>query len=285
MGSCGNAKFAVGRFAIEMKMPTRSASLDLPVVHTMWLGTRLSRLELLTLCSLVKAGHSVKLWAYDVIRTPIPRGVELADAEKVFPRFKVKPKKEDEPEIGIGAGSVGGVFSDLFRYRVLYDFGGIWADMDVTALKPLSFPHEYAFRPHQYGMVGSIMKCPRHSPFLAAVYNATEPVASEHTPWLLPIRVLNTCVREAGLTSYVIPEMSNRDKWNDVSMLILGRQELPEQWYAIHWMNERWRTILRNQNQGIGPTPRIPSKDNPLVDTTLHDLYRLYGLCEGDPEV
>jgi hypothetical protein len=154
----------------------------LPKVHAMWLGETLSRLEILTLVSFLAQGYEVTLWAYDEIRTPLPRGIMLADAERIFPRARIQPKSNAEPEIGIGKGSVGGVYSDLFRYRLLFEYGGIWTDMDVTALRPLDFAGDYVFRPHRLGMVGSLMKCPRGSRLMHDVYEATEKIASEHTP-------------------------------------------------------------------------------------------------------
>lgn len=256
---------------------------QLPTIHTMWLGDTLSRLEILTLASLLAKGHRVTLWIYDEIKSPLPHGIKLADAEQMFPRIKIRPKAYAEPEIGIGKGSVGGVFSDLFRYRVLSEHGGIWADMDVTALRPFDFPQDYAFRPHRLGMVGSIMKCPPGSVLMREVYQATEKIASESTPWLRPIEILNEFVRAMDLERFIIPEMSNRDKFADVRPFIESRQCIPEKWYAIHWMNERWRTLRLNPELSGIPSmdTHLPDKNSPAVGSTLHDLYLAYGLING----
>src|SRR5690242_2488255 len=80
----------------------------LPTVHTMWLGPHLSRLEVLTLVSFVTKGHPVVLWAYEEIKTRLPSRITLADAERIFPRSRIRPKQDAEPAIGIGKGSIGG---------------------------------------------------------------------------------------------------------------------------------------------------------------------------------
>jgi len=36
-------------------------------------------------------------------------------------------------------------FSDLFRYKMLYEKGGYWVDLDMIALKPLKFKQPYIF--------------------------------------------------------------------------------------------------------------------------------------------
>ena len=249
-------------------------------VHAMWIGEKLSRLELLTLASFLAKGHEVMLWAYDEIRTPLPRGVVVADAENIFPRAKIKPKRDAEPAIGIGKNSIGGVFSDLFRYRLLYEYGGIWTDMDVTALRPIDFTEDYVFRPHRLGMVGSVMKCPQGSHLMRKVYEDTEKIASEYTPWLLPIEILNEHVRLMGLEKFIIPNMSNRDKFAEIYPFIRSRQEFHRDWYVIHWMNERWRTLQLETNKSSSnlENDHVLDKDSPPIESTLHDLYLSYRL-------
>lgn len=248
----------------------------------MWLGETLSRLERLTLASCSSQGHPVTLWAYDAISTPLPPGITLADANTILPREKIRPKRAADPETGIGHGSVGGVFSDLFRYKVLYEHGGIWVDMDVTALQPLNFAEDYAFRPHRLGMVGSIMKCPKGSRLMQEVFEATEAIADEDTPWLLPIRILNQHVRDAGLEGCIVPDMSNLDNWGEIRPFIEGHRNFPQNWYAIHWMNELLRTLQRENGQlnGHKMTGHVLDKDSPPLGSTLHELYRAYGLAD-----
>jgi len=242
----------------------------LPRIHTMWIGSKLSKLELLTLSSFLSKGHAVTLWAYDEIKSTIPSGVELQDAERIFPKKRIRPKLLAEPELGIGKGSVGGVYSDLFRYKVLYERGGIWSDMDVTALRAIDLSQEYIFRPHRLGAVASVLKCPKHSSFLKELYVETEAVASELTPWMLPLEILNKHIRNNNFEKYIVRNFSNRDRWSEVYPYIVGGRAFPSEWYAMHWMNERWRTLLSCRDSD-GPVP--PSKDLPPCGTALSNLY------------
>jgi len=251
-------------------------------IHTMWLGNTLSRLELLTLASFRAQGHEVSLWAYDDITGGVPAGIILRDAETILPRAKIRPKRSADRDLGIGKGSVGGVFSDLFRYRVLYEHGGIWSDMDVTALRPLDFDEDYAFRPHRLGMVGSIMKAPRGSTLMREVYDATEAIADEETPWLLPIQILNERVRAAGMERFIRADMSNRDSWHELRPFIEERRDFPRAWLAVHWMNEFWRTMREEDGHLHGKRilDRVPDKDAPPPGSSLYELYRAYGLVD-----
>ncbi|HSD74462.1 MAG TPA: glycosyltransferase, partial [Steroidobacteraceae bacterium] len=77
--------------------------------------------------SFVANGHTVRLHVYQPPEG-VPAGVQLADAAKTLPRKRMFRMKE--------SNSVAG-FADWFRFQLLHDQGGIWADTDVVCLKPL----------------------------------------------------------------------------------------------------------------------------------------------------
>jgi hypothetical protein len=107
----------------------------LPTIHMFWHGAPLSRLERLCLTSFVANGHPVDLYVYEEL-ADVPSGVHLADARAVLPREALFLHRR--------TGSVG-LFSDWFRYRLLLERGGIWADTDVVCLEPLRYPSELIF--------------------------------------------------------------------------------------------------------------------------------------------
>ena len=107
------------------------------IVHGLWIGPKLSPLELLTLNSFVRWGHEFNLWLYDPPETPLPAGAHPRDATRILPRERIFRKRMRDPETGVGKGSVS-PFSDLFRYKLLYELGGVWVDMDVTCLRPFN---------------------------------------------------------------------------------------------------------------------------------------------------
>lgn len=232
------------------------------IIHSLWIGDSFSSLELLTLESFIQTGHTFLLWAYGSIATPLPKLVILQDANQIIPFEKVFQYK-NKNQFGHGKGSYAG-FSDIFRYRVLYEYGGWWVDMDVTCLKPLDFTTPYVFRTHHDLMVvGNIMKCPPKSELMLRCYQkAVAEVNADNRDWNKPIRILNETIEELGLEQYIV-EMSNRDSWNVVRKMIAGNRKIPDHWYVIHWVNEEWR---RNEI----------NKDYAGNNSVLNHLYTKY---------
>ncbi len=209
-------------------------------VNAMWIGKSLSACELLTIKSFINNGHRFVLWAYDEIETPLPEGAVVKDASEIIPREKVFSYNHTN-QFGHGKGSYAG-FSDIFRYKLLYVYGGWWTDMDVTCLKPLDFKEDYVFRSHHsLPLVGNVMKCPRGSELMKMCYEeASEKVDADNRDWHLPIQILVDNVRAMGLESYV-RKMSNEDSWNVVRKMLAGNVNVPNDWFVIHWVNEEWR--------------------------------------------
>jgi glycosyltransferase involved in cell wall biosynthesis len=269
--------------ALTEAAPARLQRLPNPVIHGMWIGSRLSRLELLTITSFIRQGHDFNLWAYDDIETPLPPGCTLRDAQKIMPRKMLFRRRDNDPETGIGAGSLSGVSSDLFRYRLLHEQGGIWVDMDVTCLRPFTFTEPYLFRAHRVGAAGSILKAPRGCKVMQLAYEATAAIAGEDTPWLEPLRILTRIIQAEGLQDYVRDDIANPDLWSECIRPLTERFVAPPQgWYAIHWMNEFFRTLRNAEGRYKGR--RIigytPDKEAPQAGSTLHELYRLHGLVD-----
>lgn len=101
---------------------------DLPIIQCLWIGKRLNGLARLSLASFVAQGHPVHLYTYNPVKN-VPNGITVMDANDVMPYQHVTINN------GYGQGSVG-PFSDWFRFQLLYEKGGIWADTDMIAVKP-----------------------------------------------------------------------------------------------------------------------------------------------------
>jgi hypothetical protein len=210
------------------------------IINALWIGNRLSQVEMLTINSFLKNGHSFVLWAYEPLDNNLPEGVIIKDASEIIPKEQVFCYKNSN-QFGHGKGSYAG-FSDLFRYKLLYEHGGWWVDMDVTCLKPFNFDEPYVFRVHHdFPVVGNIMKCPKGSDLMKRCYEQGIASIDEHNKdWHLPIQILNDNISELGLSNY-IKTISNHDKWNDVRKMLFKNVNIPESWSAIHWINEEWR--------------------------------------------
>ena len=259
-------------------------SKDNKIIHGMWIGTHLSPMELLTLHSFTFFGHEFHLWAYDDLsKYEFPRGVRLRNAEEIIPRNAVFAKSSLDPETGVGRHSFGAPFSDLFRYKLLLKHGGIWVDMDVTCLRPFDFAGEYVFRPHRVGVVGTILKCPAGSTLMRKVYEETARSVNPDSEYLLPNRILTKHVAAMGLESSIIENISNPDHWMEfIRPLIEGPVEIPEEWHAIHWINEMWRTLQSDDGSYRGKRllDYVPDKNAPRPGSTLWEMYRKYRLID-----
>ena len=102
-------------------------------VQSLWVGNNLSELEILSIKSFQKLGHPFILYTYDKVKG-IPKGTIVKDGNKIMKKKDLfKFKTSFLP------------FSDIFRYKMLYEKGGYWVDLDMIALKPLRFRDPYVF--------------------------------------------------------------------------------------------------------------------------------------------
>lgn len=213
---------------------------DNKIVHGLWIGENLSKLELLTINSFINNGHQFYLWLYKPINNILPEGVICKDANTIIPENKIFRYKYKN-QYGHGKGSLGG-FSDIFRYKLLYEYGGWWTDMDITCLKPLNFVQDYVFRTHhELKLVGNLMKCPKKSELMAQCYKrATAEINEENKDWNKPIQILVDEVKNYKLENNII-ELSNQDSWKLIIKLLKKDYQIPSKWYVIHWVNEEWK--------------------------------------------
>jgi len=217
------------------------------IVHGLWIGRRLSLVELLCMRSFLAQGHEFHLWTYESLDTEIPPDVILEDASRIIPEQQVFVYKHRN-QFGHGKGSYAG-FSDIFRYNLLSIHGGWWTDMDVVCLSPLDFKDAYVFRTHHdFPVVGNIMKCPAGTPLMARCYEkASAVVNADNSDWNLPIKILNDEITAAGLQLY-IREFSNQDSWRYIRNLLYRNPRLPGHWKVLHLVNEEWRRNKINKN-------------------------------------
>jgi len=100
-----------------------------------WHGPALTRLERLCIASFLTHGHPVRLHVFEE-PAGVPPGVQIIDANRTLSQRYLFHHAD--------SGSVG-TFADWFRYQLLYEQGGIWADTDVVCLKPLRYRQHELF--------------------------------------------------------------------------------------------------------------------------------------------
>jgi hypothetical protein len=236
-------------------------------IHSLWIGEKLSKLELLTLNSFVQNGHRFHLWIYEPIESGFPEGVILDNAEEIIER-KFIFRYRNLNQFKQGKGSIAG-FSDIFRYKLLFEKGGWWVDMDITCLKPFDIKEPYFFRNHHLTpVVGNVLKCPGNSILMKTCYEESLVHLNENTlNWLKPLEILSENVKKFNLTQYIKSDLSFDDRWEIVSLLRHYRIAIPDHFYFIHWLNEVWR--WKNIN-----------KELHKFNSVYGDLLRKFGLVK-----
>lgn len=246
------------------------------IVNSLWIGDKLTLLEKLTLKSFVDHGYRFKLWVYtDQLEKELPCDVELCDAREILPEERIFVYKNKGDCRG---GSYGG-FSDIFRYHLLYNKGGVYVDMDVTCLAPYNFDEQtYCLRPHKRcGIVGNIIKVPESSAFIKSCIDSTEHVINEdNDTWILPVDIFAQQAYKYKLQQYIVPddyfgvddadEIKRYKKQN----YFMYRKMLPK--YCMHWCREtsygRWDVSQRYD------------WNKPQPFSIFYNLLLKHGLCE-----
>lgn len=217
-------------------------------VNSLWIGKELSTLENLSIKSHLANGHQYNLWCYEEINAP--EGVNLKDGNMILPAAEIFSY-----QIGEGKGSVS-AFSNLFRYKLLCDYGGWWVDTDVIALKPFDFQSEYVFateRGHN-GLHATtcVIKCPQGNEFIKDCYSQAAQHDRETLQWgTIGPRLLAQMVQKWSLMRYLqSAETFCPVNWFDSEFdAPIHFDPNLEKSYAVHMWNEMWRRKSVDKNK------------------------------------
>lgn len=210
------------------------------IVQGLWIDGELSPLEWLTIRSFQKQGYIFHLYTYH-LQIKVPENTIVLNANHIIPKNDVFQYKNTN-QYGHGKGSYAG-FSDIFRYKLLYENGGWWTDMDITCLKRLP-EKEYVFRSNKsiQKAIGNVIFCPQKSELMRLCYEKSiVQIQEDNIDWNRPIEILNESIQELELQKFII-DISNPDSWPLVGNL-MNQISVPKDFYCIHWMNEEWRRL------------------------------------------
>jgi len=169
-------------------------------VNGLWIGPRLSPLERACVQSFLAKGHRFNLYVYDAVEN-VPPACTLLDAAAIVPRSEVFAHAD-----GPGAGSLAG-FSDLFRYKLLYERGGWWADLDVFCLTPTLPDASIVIGRQDEALInGAVLKFPpQHAAMSAAHSEALAKGASIAWAEIGP-ELLTRYVADGSIATQVLPK-------------------------------------------------------------------------------
>lgn len=176
-------------------------------VQSLWVGPKLTELEILSIKSFQKLGHPFILYTYGKVKG-IPPGTIEKDGNKIIKKKDLfQFKKSFLP------------FSDIFRYKMLYEKGGYWVDLDMIALKPLKFKEPYIFSSERTIQKGpyrnrtkkeianiGILKAPPKSDFYKTLFErCMEQGKSRVKENIQFMRTMRDVLDEFGFQKYVKP--------------------------------------------------------------------------------
>ncbi len=108
--------------------------MDNKIIQSLWIGNQLSAVEQLCINSYLKNDHEFHLYTYGDIKN-IPKGTIVKDAGEIIPA----------EEVFMYSTGTYAVFSDWFRWKLLYEKGGFWVDTDEICLKHFDFDTDLIF--------------------------------------------------------------------------------------------------------------------------------------------
>src|SRR3990172_768283 len=168
------------------------------ILQSLWLGNYLSKMEELSISSFLYHGHEFHLYVYNKIN--VPNGTILKDANEIIPIDQVF---KDDMESYV-------CFSDLFRYKLLFEKGGYWVDTDLVCLRRFDYQSDYVFAQQRdydgsTSVNGCVTKAPRCSEIMQHCYTAAGLKArGKYEWWELGPPLLNEAVNKFYLAQFVL---------------------------------------------------------------------------------
>jgi hypothetical protein len=131
---------------------------------SLWIGERLSAIELASLHSFVVQGHRMSVYSYAPIAN-LPSCVEALDANEILPSTSIlyyRDRKKPSPAL----------HANLFRYAMIARTPKVWVDLDIIALRPLTITTDYVLGYETPQSVNNaVLRLPAQSPTLRELLN------------------------------------------------------------------------------------------------------------------
>ena len=230
-------------------------------IQMLWIDGPLSNLERLAIASCIRNGHPVHLYTYGSPGNA-PAGTTILDAGEIL---AYDPDSSVRGSSGYGSLAP---FSNRFRYKLLFERGGIWCDTDVVLLKPLTFAaemeHFFAteFDVEQAGSdklairaSSCAMRVPAGSELMKECYEEAMAINPNHAGWgATGIQVLRKQLERRQLgESLLHPNVICPVPFWDIAKLLTGLHTLPAESHAIHFYNEMLRRNFFDKNGTYEP--------------------------------
>ena len=233
-----------------MKVPLQTSQLNErnKVIQGLWIGSALSVMEKLSITSFLRNAHEYHLYTYNELSN-VPTGTIIKDANEILPASAIFEYKDRPSYAG---------FANFFRYKLLLERGGWWADADVVCLQPFDFPEDYVFSSEiitgKEVATSGIIKTPIGSEAMAHAWHVCQAKKPNKLVWgETGPRLMSEIVKKYRLDKYQKPYyiFCPISDWHKVLEPYVAA--LPEAAYAVHLWNEWWRVAKQDKNATYHP--------------------------------
>ena len=229
------------------------------IIQSLWIGSKLSNLEICSMTSFIKNGHTYHLYTYDTVEN-VPQGVQIKDGNEILDKSEIFTYENGSPS----------AFSNLFRYTLLYKKGGYWVDTDIICNHPFKFEQDYLFitEPDKdyinSVLTPSVLKAPAGNEYykyaIKLCYKLKELVLNGKMKWGMGPKTIESLVNQYNLHKYKVKwdtfmtcycfhflSMVNPN-YKPHPLMISKPNEIPEHMVGIHFWNECFRRYNLDKN-------------------------------------
>lgn len=222
------------------------ASDENKIIQSMWIPDHFSNNELLGMKSYLFQGHSFHLYAYSMNIKNLPANITLKDANEIIPYTKIFKDI-------FGSYSA---FADWFRFKLLYEKGGWWVDLDTVCVQPLDIADKYCFSTEadtegNYLLNPTCIKCPAGSPFLKECLDFIEKRGQKNIGFgEFGLKLYRRIMAHYEFMAFAPPPVAFCPiPWFELYRFIsLDDYKPSPATYTIHLWNDMWRRGCLNKN-------------------------------------
>lgn len=224
------------------------------IIQGLWIGKKASIIEHLCIKSFLDNGHEFHLYVYNSEVENCPIGTVFRDANEIIPEQLIYKDVINSYTS----------FANWFRYKLLYERGGWWVDMDVICLKEFDFSKDYCFTTEVVFDDGTpmtiannaVIKSPKNAEFLSVMLDHMEKRDLTNAKWgEFGARFLERVLKQYDSKEFIQPaQVFCPVNWHQIELLFKRDVELIfENSYAIHLWNNIWSQSGINKNETFQP--------------------------------
>lgn len=211
---------------------------DNTTIRSFWMGSTLSNMEQLSIYSYLANGHEFELFTYDQ-SLDVPKGAVKRDAREILPANTVFMDSR---------GSYAS-FADWFRFKMLFELGGWWTDLDSVCLKYMDIQHDYSFSSEgteqRYTVNIGNIKVAKGALFLEECLDEIKTLlATGDNSWgRYGLELIRKILPSYDYKGYLhTPKYFCPIHYKSVSSLVSeNAPEIPQDSYAVHLWNGMWK--------------------------------------------